>query len=378
MVTAVLLLIGIPPAPRLTGASQLLRKPHRVVAIDHGPDVTTAVIEVNGGRALMIDGVCGQRPIRRRHQLHGRDGPDSDAPPREPARRPGDLLRHRSNRPTPCEDENATSVTAVDVNPAVFRFAKEFPSNRNVLAIPRSKRSTTWTAWAWLRRTDRRYDVITLEPMPPMFTGTNALYSVEFYRLIASRLRPRRDRRAVVPDAPAQPGKCPLCRGGFHRSVPQCHPLDRPFELGSERGTPQQGVLLGLLGDRGLEAMALGLASRLSGNPSAGGINLPGFDHAVARRVGGLLQGSPAVSDDNLILTTGLKRHLTRDRGTTPARQTMDLIRMARKRTNGGRTCLVRPKHDRSPLGTGRNAGPTYANTTDDLRLSPEQGFSNT
>ena len=43
---------------------------------------------------------------------------------------------------------------------------------------------------AWLRRTEHRYDVVTLEPMSPEFAGSNALYSVEFYRLMAARLNP--------------------------------------------------------------------------------------------------------------------------------------------------------------------------------------------
>jgi spermidine synthase len=41
---------------------------------------------------------------------------------------------------------------------------------------------------AWLRRSDRRYDVITLEPMPPNFSGVAALYSLEFYEIAAARL----------------------------------------------------------------------------------------------------------------------------------------------------------------------------------------------
>jgi spermidine synthase len=40
----------------------------------------------------------------------------------------------------------------------------------------------------YLRRIDKIYDVITLEPMPPSFAGTNALYSQEFYKLARSRL----------------------------------------------------------------------------------------------------------------------------------------------------------------------------------------------
>jgi len=43
---------------------------------------------------------------------------------------------------------------------------------------------------AWVRRTHERYDVITLEPMPPYFAGMNSLYSREFYRLVATRLGP--------------------------------------------------------------------------------------------------------------------------------------------------------------------------------------------
>ena len=34
----------------------------------------------------------------------------------------------------------------------------------------------------WMRRTDKEYDVITLEPMPPTFAGVNNLYSLEFYQ----------------------------------------------------------------------------------------------------------------------------------------------------------------------------------------------------
>jgi spermidine synthase len=41
---------------------------------------------------------------------------------------------------------------------------------------------------AWLRRTSRRYDVITLEPMPSTFSGMNSLYSLEFYRAARERL----------------------------------------------------------------------------------------------------------------------------------------------------------------------------------------------
>ena len=42
----------------------------------------------------------------------------------------------------------------------------------------------------YLRWTEKRYDVITLEPMSPVQAGVNNLYSREFYDLVRSRLRP--------------------------------------------------------------------------------------------------------------------------------------------------------------------------------------------
>jgi hypothetical protein len=43
---------------------------------------------------------------------------------------------------------------------------------------------------AFLRRTQQRFDVVTLEPMPPNFAGSNQLYSREFYELVRERLAP--------------------------------------------------------------------------------------------------------------------------------------------------------------------------------------------
>jgi spermidine synthase len=84
----------------------------------------------------------------------------------------------------------ALRLDVVDVSRAVFELAPWFPSNDRVLEDPR-------VAWhvadgrAWLRRAGAHtYDVITLEPMPPTFAGVNALYSLEFYALLADRLRP--------------------------------------------------------------------------------------------------------------------------------------------------------------------------------------------
>ena len=79
----------------------------------------------------------------------------------------------------------------VDLSAGVFRAAPLFPSNQRVLEDPRV-RATVMDGRAYLRRhPEAVYDLITLEPMPPNFAGTNALYSLEFYQLLRARLSER-------------------------------------------------------------------------------------------------------------------------------------------------------------------------------------------
>jgi spermidine synthase len=76
----------------------------------------------------------------------------------------------------------------VDSSSGVFRAAPLFPSNQRVLEDPRVQ-ATVMDGRAFLRRNlGAVYDLVTLEPMPPNFAGTNALYSREFYELVGSRL----------------------------------------------------------------------------------------------------------------------------------------------------------------------------------------------
>jgi predicted membrane-bound spermidine synthase len=83
--------------------------------------------------------------------------------------------------------ENPQALDLVDVNPDVFKFAHYFRSNENVLHDQRVN-ALTMDGRAYLRRTSKMYDVITLEPMPPTFEGVNAFYSKEFYELANQRL----------------------------------------------------------------------------------------------------------------------------------------------------------------------------------------------
>lgn len=83
-------------------------------------------------------------------------------------------------------NENPASLDIVDINPQVFKSAPYFRSNERVLDDPRVH-TVVMDGRAYLRRTSKQYDVITLEPMPPNASGVNALYSREFYQLARKR-----------------------------------------------------------------------------------------------------------------------------------------------------------------------------------------------
>ena len=84
-------------------------------------------------------------------------------------------------------EENPTALDIVDVNHNVFKLGMYFRSNKNVLTDARVK-AIVMDGRAYLRRTTKSYDVITLEPMPPLTLGVNALYSKEFYQLAHQKL----------------------------------------------------------------------------------------------------------------------------------------------------------------------------------------------
>lgn len=76
--------------------------------------------------------------------------------------------------------ENPNALDVVDINAGVFKMARHFSSNEDVLDDERVT-PIVMDGRAYIRRTEKTYDVITLEPMPPTFAGVNALYSKEFY-----------------------------------------------------------------------------------------------------------------------------------------------------------------------------------------------------
>jgi hypothetical protein len=85
--------------------------------------------------------------------------------------------------------ETTGQIDVVDISRSVFELAPYFHVNEGVLSDPRVT-AIQMDGRAWLRRSPQRYDVITLEPMPPNFSGVNSLYSREFYEILARRLEP--------------------------------------------------------------------------------------------------------------------------------------------------------------------------------------------
>lgn len=162
---------------------------HQILAFDEGPDSTVAVVEAPTGiRTLMIDGFGASSELasgssymewmgRLPMLLH-------DDPQRALVICFGTGITANSVR-----KEGVSSLDVVDVDATVFGMSHLFRTNDRVLEDPRV-RAIAMDGRAWLRRTDVVYDVITLEPMPPYFAGVNALYSQDFYEIMAQRLAP--------------------------------------------------------------------------------------------------------------------------------------------------------------------------------------------
>jgi spermidine synthase len=158
---------------------------YEILAFREGPDVTTSVVRNRRSTQLFIDGFSASGEMAGAEYM--------DWMGRLP------MLLHPApeNALVICFgtgqtargvlDENPRHLDVVDINPAVFAMAGYFKQNYDVLADPRAS-TTVMDGRAWIRRTATHYDVVTLEPMPPHFAGVNALYSVEFYQAVASRL----------------------------------------------------------------------------------------------------------------------------------------------------------------------------------------------
>ncbi len=166
----------------------------KVLEAYDGPEATVAAIEYSsGGRAVVIDGFLAA--------VHG--GSEKWTPVRDymvwMGRLPM-LLHHdpqdvlvicfgTGQTANAVREEEPQTLDIVDINPRIFKLAHHFDQNKGVLQYPRVT-PIVMDGRAYMRRTDKTYDVITMEPMPPTFAGVNSLYSKEFYQLAHQRLKP--------------------------------------------------------------------------------------------------------------------------------------------------------------------------------------------
>ena len=157
----------------------------RLVAFRESPDSTISVIEVDGQRGLYIDGFMATAEIEAAEYMVWMGRLPMLLHPRPESALV--ICFGTGQTANAVRAQDPVRLDLVDINQAVFDMAGYFPSNEGVLDDARAS-AITMDGRAWLRRTEARYDVVTLEPMPPTFAGVNALYSREFYESIAERL----------------------------------------------------------------------------------------------------------------------------------------------------------------------------------------------
>lgn len=161
---------------------------HQVLRSREGPDATVSVIEHDGGdRFLVIDGFHATGTGAGEHYMAWMGHLPMLM---HPAPKTALVICFGTGQTANAvRQEGPAHLDIVDVSPSVFAMADLFSANEGVLNDPRVEHHVM-DGRAWLRRTNTHYDVITLEPMPPTFAGSNALYSREFYELMAARLQP--------------------------------------------------------------------------------------------------------------------------------------------------------------------------------------------
>lgn len=161
----------------------------QVLALLEGPDSTVTVVEKpDRSRHLMIDGFSASSTA----VLGGQYRTWMGALPMLLHPEPKDCLVicfGVGQTAHALRLEEPRSLDIVDVSAAVFEMAGHFSRNHGILEDERVSHHVM-DGRAWLRRTDRVYDIVTLEPMPPNFAGVNSLYCREFYEEAAARLAP--------------------------------------------------------------------------------------------------------------------------------------------------------------------------------------------
>ncbi|MDF1812567.1 MAG: fused MFS/spermidine synthase [Verrucomicrobiales bacterium] len=286
---------------RVQGPTSMLRKgTHLPVAHVNGPDVTTSVVEVEkGARVLFIDGYAATGEF-------GANTAYMDAMGRLP------MLLHNNPKSAlvicfgtgqttnAVRQENPDFVTVVDVNPAVFELADHFHSNEKVLEDPRVRKQIM-DGRAWLRRSSETYDVVTLEPMPPFFAGSNSLYSVEFYELIKSKMNDNGFAAQWFPLHLLSPEHAKGVAAAFCKVFPQSI-----LWIDPQHYSGMQGILLGRKGDEMWDRWP-GLDRAIDQPRPLDRLRIDGSIFLTAEELAAFVKAARPVTDDNQMLSYGNK-----------------------------------------------------------------------
>ncbi len=287
---------------RVQGPTSFVRREHQVLAHQNGPDVTTSVVRTRQGfTMLFIDGYAATGEV-------GNSTGYMAAMGRLP------MLLH----PQPLDalvicfgsgqtvravlDEAPRSLTVVDLNPAVFQFADRFASNGGALKDPRVS-SFVMDGRAWMRRSPSDYDVITLEPMPPFFAGSNSLYSVEFYTLIHQRLRQDGFAAQWFPIHLLSPSQARAVAAAFVQVFPHAILWFDP-QSADASGHLQQGILIGNKGEVNWQTWP-GFARAVTPARAATQAEVSAGVMLTSRGLAEYVRGVTPVTDDNQRLSYG-------------------------------------------------------------------------
>jgi hypothetical protein len=122
-------------------------------------------------------------------------------------------------------------TTAVELAPSVPRMFPYYHPDANDLLKSPLAHVVIDDGRRYLERTSEQYDVITIDPPPPIeAAGSSMLYSKEFYEIINLRLRPDGILQQWLPEGD------PVVRSAVARALAESFPYIRVFQYSSRFG----------------------------------------------------------------------------------------------------------------------------------------------
>lgn len=116
--------------------------------------------------------------------------------------------------------ETIAEIDVVDLNRTVLQTAPEFAQTNDRAYLDPRMRFINDDGRNFLKLTDRRYDLITSEPPPPLMVGVYRLYSTEYYEEVLEHLTPRGMMTQWLPIYQLPPRACELVAATFVQAFP--------------------------------------------------------------------------------------------------------------------------------------------------------------